>query len=321
MQTCKDWIFKEIYKNNKLTKSARILFVFLLAHCDEKGSIAIYHKDIENIVGIDTKTFYSALKLLEQAKATYKMPNGKKAHFSLIVRENKKRKDEIIVTIPNNSFVKPYRGEKKRYCNYVDLDFKCLKIKELKEMRHTELRVMLYLYFRASKHGNISDYTVFKSKLTAYTSIANQLGLKIQSVRKAISALVKKGIISFNHTNDINNDPCLTAKLQADSIAYDIHTDMNDEVISTSGGITIITHEKHFRADRHIVRNIIRRNKINKAISKQDINDISVLMHQYRQKAQVLGKDIETVFTNAINKCAIIKASVIHSCIRTILDL
>lgn len=325
MQTCKDWVFKELYKNNSLTKSARILFLFLLAHCDESGTIAIYHKDIEKIIGIDTKTFYTALAQLEQTKVTYIMPNQQKATTSLIVREKKECKQEIIIKIPNNSFVKPYKGEKKRYCNYIDLDYDILLSANLRTMCHAGLRIMLYLFFRASKSGNPTNYTIFKSKRTAFVAIAKQLNLKAETVRKAIAALIKNNhTISFEHTNDILENPCITQKnVQRDSVAYDvtasaIYTKVSSATDDNENGIT---HEKHFRADRHTVRNIIRRSKRFAPESGKDIDDISALMNQYRKKAQSKGLKIETVFAEVIAKCAILKARLVHKEIREFLAL
>ncbi len=325
MQTCKDWIFKEIYKNQQLTKSARILFIYLLAHCDESGTIAIYHADIEKIIGINVKTFYKSLKCLEQTKTTYKLPDGRTVTAPLIIRENKTSKSDITITIPNNSFVKKYHGESKRFCNYVDLDFECLKAINLNKLSHAELRVMLYFFFRASKHGRAVDYTAFKSKGKAYISISNQLGLCVQAVRKAISRLIKKCAISFNRTNDIIDDPLLTSEgLNKNQVVYNLDTQEIFVTVKSSTGVDDLSHEKHFRSDRHTVRTILRnsnRKWWTNTVQEQEINDISVLLNQYRNKAKSKGKAIENVIKEAITKCTVITASIVHSCIRSILAL
>ncbi|ADU24415.1 HTH domain-containing protein [Ruminococcus albus] len=327
MQTIKDWIFKALYRTKEIPKSALTLEIYLASHCDVNGRISIYHRDIEETLCIDTKTFYASVKFLENTFVTINLPNGNKIKTPLIIREPKDKNcnAEIILKIPYNDFEMAYAGEDKPFSNYINIDFVWLKAQSLKTMHHAEIRVLMYLFFRLSKSGDVTNDLVFKSKFTAYKAIAEQLGISVQTVRKAIAHLRKAGIIKIGCSVEYSNN--------GHSLAFPVHRTTFSlsecTVAEIQNPVTAsrdqygrnkmrYTTEKHFRSDRHTVRNILRRKKKSN-VSLQELNDIAALVHQYRTTAASLGRKIESVIEQAISNCVIIKAKLVHSSIKDIL--
>lgn len=271
MQTIKDWIFKALYRTKEIPKSALTLGIYLASHYDANGRIAIYHKDIEKAFSIDTKTFYASVKLLENTFATINLPNGNKIKTPLIIREpkNKNCNAEIILKIPYNDFETAYEGEDKPFSNYINMDFVWLKAQSLKTMHHAEIRVLMYLFFRLSKTGDVTNDLVFISKFSAYKAIAEQLGISVQTVRKAITHLRKAEIIkigcSVDYSNNVHNLAFPVRRITF-SLSECIVAEIYNQVTASKdqfgrNKMRSIT-EKHFRSDRHTVRNILRRKKV-----------------------------------------------------------
>lgn len=315
MQTVKDWIFKALYKTKDLTKYSIILAIYLMSHCDEDGRITIHHADMERIMDVDSKVFYANLHRLLDTKVRYNIEDDV-IETPLVVKEKSHCKGDICLKIPYNDFNKD-----NSFTNFVKVDYAWLKCATLKTLTHAEIRVLLYLFFRAFKSGDLSNTINFKSKFSAYRSIGKQLDISTQTVRKAIYRIKKCECIKVDSSancEDEQTEQSLAAPQSKVHFAFcDCFMAKICNVVTTSKvnifgkHVQAETTEKHFRSDRHIVRNILRRqHKRGKYIApEQDINDIAQLLNMYRDRAK--GKIVEIV-DKAIADCALIRAALVH---------
>lgn len=331
MQTVKDWTFKALYTSKDLTKYSIILAIYLLSHCDQNGRITIHHADVERIMGIDSKVFYANLHRLENTIVRYEISKGEVIETPLIVREKSRYKGDICLIFPYNDFDTIYAKDK-LFSDYVKIDYTWLKCDSLKNLKHAEIRIMLYMFFRAYKSGDLSNSVVFNTKFSAYRSIAKQLNISTQTVRKAIYKIKANGYIQINssatHKNEQTEQSLAAPKSKIHFSFGGLIQEICNIITTSTQNIfgerqKELTTEKHFRSDRHFVRNTLRRqHKLGIYMSpEQDINDIAVLVNQYRITAKNSGKKIETIIDKAIADCSIIRARLVHAFIQRELNL
>ena len=341
MKTVKDYVFKTLYQTNHLTSNAIIMMLYFMAHCDKNGRITVYHADIEQALDIGENTFYSCLARLTETEVTYTLPNGEVVKTPMLIKEPKDKhgKTDITLKIPCNDFTElPFdkaNGDKNpNYTHYVNVDFEGLKAKNLKKYALTELRILLYLFFRLSKSGDVGHNELpFSTKSSAYTAIANCFKLSVQSVRKAISRLLSCGAILLNYRRWFKKVTNAEDKNYDDDIAYSLDGEITTPIyieVTTSDVAKDDTHTKKlddttttFRSDRHIVRNLLRKAKKDKSTAKQDVTDIAVIYHQYQNIAEITHRDYTSLFGQAIKIAANIntqiKASAVHRAIRVLM--
>jgi|GEM_PF-6714660 DNA-binding Lrp family transcriptional regulator len=332
MQTIKDFTFKALYTSRDLTKYAIILAVYLLSHCDQNGRITIHHADMEQIMGVDSKVFYANLHRLESTIVTYNLSKDKTIESPLIVREESSCKGDICLRFPYNDFDIVYDGEDKPFSDFVKIDYTWLKCDILKSLSHAEIRVLLYLFFRAYKSGDLSSSVDFNTKSSAYRSIAKQLSISTQTVRKAIYKIKANEYIKVDSSASCENNQTESLAMPKSKVHFSLCELFRQEIVNlvTTSRKDVFgerqkgqTTEKHFRADRHTVRNILRkRNKRGKYIApEQEINDIAALINQYRNTAKEIGKKIEKIVDAAIADCALVRAKIVHAFIRQALNI
>lgn len=323
MQTIKDFTFKALYTSRDLTKYAIILAVYLLSHCDQNGRITIHHSEMEQIMGVDSKVFYANLHRLESTIVTYNISKDKTIESPLIVREESSCKGDICLRFLYNDFDIVYDGEDKSFCNFVKIDYTWLKCDILKTLTHAEIRVLLYLFFRASKSGDLSNSVDFNTKFSAYRSIAKQLNISTQTVRKAIYKIKANEYIQVNCSSSCEDDQTESLAMPKSKVHFSFCEIFRQEIVNivTTSKKDVFgerqegqTTEKHFRADRHTVRNILRRrHKRGKYISpEQEINDVAQLLNQFRGIANNLGKKIENIVDEAIANHNLVRANLIN---------
>lgn len=316
MQTVKDWIFKALYKTKDLTKYSIILAIYLLSHCDQNGRITIHHADMERIMDVDSKVFYANLHRLLNTNVQYKISEDKIIKTPLIIRENTKFKGDICLKIPYNDFDN-IEGEDNPFANFVKVDYTWLKCAVLKRLSHAEIRVLLYLFFRAFKSGDTSNTIDFNSKFTAYRAIAKQLDISTQTVRKAIYKIKNNEYIKVNCEDEQPMQSLAAPKSKVHFSFCACFMSKIINIVTTSKKDIFGNHEqeetteKHFRSDRHIVRNILRkRGKNGKYIApEQDINDIAQLINMYRTRTK--GKIVK-ILDKVISGCSLIRAALVH---------
>ncbi|MCR5539209.1 MAG: hypothetical protein K6F71_00025 [Ruminococcus sp.] len=327
MQTIKDFTFKALYTSRDLTKYAIILAVYLLSHCDQNGRITIHHADMEQIMGVDSKVFYANLHRLENTMVTYNISKHKTVESPLIVKEKSSCKGDICLRFPYNDF-----GEDKPFSDFVKIDYTWLKCDILKTLTHAEIRVLLYLFFRAYKSGDLSNSVDFNTKFSAYRSIAKQLNISTQTVRKAIYKIKANEYIKVDSSANREDDQTESLSAPKSKVHFSFCEIFRQEIVNivTTSKKDIFgerqkgqTTEKHFRSDRHTVRNILRRqHKNGKYIAPaQEINDIAALVNQYRNTAKEIGKKIEKIVDAAIADCALVRAKIVHAFIRQALNI
>ena len=315
MQTIKDWIFKALYKTKDLTKYSIILAIYLLSHCDQNGRITIHHADVERIMDVDSKVFYANLHRLMDTNLIYEI-SGKAIKTPLIFKEKSNFKGDICLKIPYNEF-----SRDEDFTNFVKVDYTWLKCATLKTLTHAEIRVLLYLFFRAFKSGDLSNNIDFNSKFSAYRAIGQQLDISTQTVRKAIYRIKRSECIKIDssaRSEDNQTEQSFAASKSKVHFAFcDCFVAKICNIVTTSKVDIFGEHEvaetteKHFRSDRHIVRNILRRRrKEGKYIApEQDINDIAQLINMYR--ARTKGKIVE-ILDKVIAGCPLIRAGLVH---------
>ena len=319
MQTVKDWIFKALYKTKDLTKYSIIMAIYLLSHCDQNGRITIHHADVEQTMGIDSKVFYANLHRLLNTEVQYEISKGNIVKSVLAVREQSNYKGDICLKFPYNDF-----DEFDGFSNFVKVDYTWLKCDVLKTLTHAELRVLLYLFFRNFKSGDLTNTVDFNNKFSAYRAIAKQLDISTQTVRKAIYRLKQDEYIyidSSTRSDDVCKEQSISmfksktyfsfAGLLCQKICNIVTTSKKDIF---GEHIKETTTEKHFRSDRHTVHNILRRrHKRGKYISpEQEINDVAQLLNQFRGIANDLGKKIENIVDEAIANHNLVRANLIN---------
>ena len=313
MQTVKDYTFKALYKTKDLTKYSIILAIYLMSHCDEDGRITIHHADMEQIMDVNSKVFYANLHRLLNTTVVYEISKDNTIETPLIIKEKSNFKGDICLKIPYNDF-----SNDDCFTNFVKVDYAWLKCATLKTLTHAEIRVLLYLFFRAFKSGDISNTIDFNSKFSAYRAIAKQLDISTQTVRKAIYRIKRCECIKVDSSANHEDEQSLAASKNKVHFAFCNCFMAKICNIVTTSKVDIFgeheqkqTTEKHFRSDRHIVRNILRRrHKRGKYIApEQDINDIAQLLNQYRERAK--GKIVEIV-DKVIADCPLIRANLIH---------
>lgn len=335
MRKVKDQIIRTLYSANTagewLNKNQILLMLYLLSRCSKSGQIAIYHKSVEKAIGVTPNTFYSALKALAIHKVTLRLPSGKLINTPLISIEDKdeNNKAEINVKVLYNDMDKLYDGEKKHNTNYTQIDVEGLRIAELKRLTLSEIKVVLYVFFRLSKSGYQTKAEFenspmreliygrkgsYKERTATYKNIARQLGVSVQTVRKAIRMLKQRKIINLASNVELSNgekkDVLTLCKPFMKPIK--VFTTQNGKLCESKTTET-------FRADRHRIRNILRR--MRQSASEQDVNDLAVLIHQYENKALEVGyKSAESLISRAMSRLTDVSAKAVNAIINKLID-
>lgn len=335
MRKVKDHIMRALYSTNAngeyLSKMQILLMVYLLTHCSTSGQIAVYHKDAEKAIGMTPNTFYSALNALAINDVTLRLANGKLVNTPLIKIEDKDEdnKSEIVISIPYNNVDKLYEGENRHNTNYTQVDVEGLKMSELKALTLSELRVVLYVFFRICKSGyqTKAEFKTnpernlwygrkgsYKERINTYKNIARQLGVSIQTVRKAIRLLKGRKIINLASNVELKNGEKKDVLTLCKGFLKPIC------VVTTQDGKRCENKTTQtFRSDRHRVRNILRR--MHQNAPEQDVNDIAILIHQYEKKAKKTGyKSSDSLITKAISRLKSVSARAVNAVIKILLD-
>ena len=333
MEFVKDWAFRALYFNKNLTRNAILMGIYLLSHCGEDGTISVFHKDIEEKIGCNEKTFYKTINFLCKEKINFTFPNGETVSEPFITRLPKAKgvSSEIVVKINHNDFTanEDTTNRNRLYDPYIDVDYKILQAKVLTHLRRKDLRTLLYLFFRFSKGGNLDKPLKFSDKENAHEAIARALNVSTQTARKALSRLINVyEIFEYENTPYLPDNRNIPAYYFVIKFAPYMNEPIYNQVTSSEtiyNGEHVVNDysERHFRSDRHFIRNVLRRlHKDGQFMSPpQAVNDVAALVNQYRTIAKNQYRRIEDVMFAALSVTPLIRGNLVHNSVRTLLKL
>lgn len=298
MQKIKDSLLKALYRYS-LSRLAFVILLDLVNFSDEKGRVSIYYKDIYALAHCSPAQFYNVLQDLEEV--------------GIIHREkNSINKEEIVITIPGNDFVKT------GYSNYVDINTHFFVNRLYKDLKAGEIRLYLYIFFRVAKQKkNVHIQTENKSKLfyrESYKTLSDKVGMSLRMTRHYAKTLSNKGYV------------CVGEKINISNKKYDVIT--LNRPTTQAARISVMEHgiRQEIKPNplhlhwTYFIHNLCRRHKI--TADTDSVNDAAVLIGQYRQKAVQKGRDIYNVVSNAMTSLAgQLDSRILHNIIRSLIDL
>lgn len=298
-------LIQKIYRYD-LSRLTNIILLDLIQLSDEKGNVQVYYKDIVERAGCSNATFYNVICELQELGF-------------IKCRKNDLYKSELDITILNNDFSNyDYRNG-----NYVDINVVLFTERYYAALSAGEIRMILYILMRIKKQGYVNSLTNElkdkKSKLlyrfNTYKTIAKEIGITVRMAKIYLKSLIKRKFINFSIHIDINSKKfdIITLSRKLLDVA---------KIYVTTGGTKTEDNSYLMRTNYlHFIRTLCRRYKI--YLPTYDLEDIAMLMKQYRSRATQHNKNIYNVIANALEQIKnnnIFDTRILHNIVKSLID-